>query len=274
MHLRSSILKRPGLVFLCAGLLGPAVALAQDRGQARASAVDSSVDFNRDIRPILAGRCFTCHGPDAAKRKGGHKGRGGMRLDTSGGSRADLGDRRAVVPGRPEASELLRRIQATDGRAYDKLIDRLLASPKFGEHYARHWLTSKGGGMDRAVSGLITDLKLRGLLDDTLVVCGGEFGRTPFRVGRTSKGGVLGRDHYPDCFTMFFAGGGMKAGLSYGSSDELGFSVAEKPVHVHDLQATIMHLLGFDHERLTFRHQGRDYRLTDVHGKVVHDLLA
>jgi hypothetical protein len=138
----------------------------------------------------------------------------------------------------------------------------------------RDGLTTKGGGMDRAVSGLITDLKLRGLLDDTLVVCGGEFGRTPFREGRTSKGAVLGRDHYPDCFTMFFAGGGMKAGLSYGSSDELGFSVAEKPVHVHDLQATIMHLLGFDHERLTFRHQGRDYRLTDVHGKVVHDLLA
>jgi hypothetical protein len=107
-----------------------------------------------------------------------------------------------------------------------------------------------------------------------LIILGGEFGRTPFREGRTAKGDVLGRDHYPDCYTMVMAGGGVKGGLSYGSSDELGFNVAESKVHVHDLQATILHLLGFDHERLTFRFQGRDYRLTDVEGEVVKGLLA
>jgi len=138
----------------------------------------------------------------------------------------------------------------------------------------RDGLTNKCRGMDKAVAALITDLESRGLLEDTLVVWGGEFGRTPFREGRTSKGKVLGRDHYPDCYTMFMAGGGTKAGLIYGETDELGFSVADKPVHVHDLQATILHLLGMDHERLTHRFQGRDYRLTDVHGKVIHDLLA
>ncbi len=135
-------------------------------------------------------------------------------------------------------------------------------------------LTDKCATMDKPVSALITDLKERGLFDDTLIVWGGEFGRTPFREGRTSKSKVLGRDHYPDAFTMWMAGGGVKGGYEYGSSDELGFTVAEKPVHVHDLQATIMHLLGFDHEQLTYRFQGRDYRLTDVHGHVVSDLLV
>jgi hypothetical protein len=135
-------------------------------------------------------------------------------------------------------------------------------------------LTNKCRGMDKAVSALITDLECRGLLDDTLVVWGGEFGRTPFREGRTAKSKVLGRDHYPDCFSMFMAGGGTKPGLIHGATDDLGFSVAEKPVHVHDLQATILHLLGMDHKRLTHRFQGRDFRLTDVHGKVIHDLLA
>ena len=128
--------------------------------------------------------------------------------------------------------------------------------------------------MDQAVAALIKDLKSRGMFDETLVVWGGEFGRTPFREGRTAKSNVLGRDHFPDCFTMFMAGGGMKPGLSYGSSDELGFTVAENKVHIHDLQATILHCLGMDHERLTHRFQGRDYRLTDVHGNVVHDLLS
>ena len=121
---------------------------------------------------------------------------------------------------------------------------------------------------------LIRDLRARGLLDDTLVVWGGEFGRTPLREGRTSKGDVLGRDHFPDAFSLFLAGGGVKRGFSYGETDELGFSVTENKVHVHDLQATILHLLGFDHERLTVRFQGRDYRLTDVHGHVVKDILA
>ena len=128
--------------------------------------------------------------------------------------------------------------------------------------------------MDQPVAALIKDLKARGLLDETLVIWGGEFGRTPFREGRTASSAILGRDHYPDCFSLFMAGGGVKAGYSHGETDELGFSVAENPVHVHDFQATILHLLGFDHERLTFRFQGRDFRLTDVHGKVVEELLA
>ncbi|MEZ6086762.1 MAG: DUF1501 domain-containing protein [Pirellulaceae bacterium] len=135
-------------------------------------------------------------------------------------------------------------------------------------------LTNKCATMDKPIAALINDLKQRGLFEETLIVWGGEFGRTPFREGRTAKSEVLGRDHFPDAFSMWLAGGGVKGGFDYGLSDELGFSVAENPMHVHDLQATIMHLLGFDHERLTYRFQGRDYRLTDVHGHVVKDILA
>ena len=138
----------------------------------------------------------------------------------------------------------------------------------------RDGLTQKCATMDRPVAALIRDLKERGLLEDTLVIWSGEFGRTPFREGRTAKGKVLGRDHFPDCYTMFMAGGGMKGGHVHGESDELGFNPARDPVHVHDLQATILHLLGFDHEKLTHRFQGRDYRLTDVHGHVVKEILA
>jgi hypothetical protein len=138
----------------------------------------------------------------------------------------------------------------------------------------RDGLTNKCARTDKPVAALIRDLKQRGLLEDTLVVWGGEFGRTPFREGRTAEGKILGRDHYPDCFSLFLAGGGIKSGFSYGETDELGFSVVENKVHVHDLQATILHLLGFDHEKLTFRFQGRDFRLTDVHGHVVKDILA
>jgi hypothetical protein len=138
----------------------------------------------------------------------------------------------------------------------------------------RDGLTQKCATMDRPVAALLKDLKARGLLDTTLVIWGGEFGRTPFREGRTSKGNVLGRDHYPDCFTMWLAGGGVRAGYSHGETDELGFAVVNDKVHVHDLQATILHLLGFDHTRLVYRFQGRDYRLTDVHGQVVRPLLA
>jgi hypothetical protein len=138
----------------------------------------------------------------------------------------------------------------------------------------RDGLTKKCETMDKPVAALIKDLKKRGLLDDTLIIWGGEFGRTPFREGRTAPGDTLGRDHYPDCFTMFMAGGGAKGGFEYGMTDELGFSVAENPVHVHDMQATWLHLLGFDHTKLTYRFQGRDYRLTDVHGDVVKPLLS
>ena len=135
-------------------------------------------------------------------------------------------------------------------------------------------LTNKCATMDKPVAALIKDLKQRDMLKDTLIVCGGEFGRTPFREGRTAGGANLGRDHFPDCYSMWMAGGGVKGGFSHGESDELGFSIAKDKVHVHDLQATIMHLLGFDHTKLTYRFQGRDYRLTDVHGEVVKPILA
>lgn len=135
-------------------------------------------------------------------------------------------------------------------------------------------LKGKCATMDKPVTMLLKDLKQRGLLEDTLVVWSGEFGRTPFREGRTAGSQILGRDHYPDVFTVWMAGGGVKPGYSYGSSDELGFKVAENKVHVHDLQATILHCLGMDHEHLTYHYAGRDFRLTDVHGHVVHDILA
>lgn len=134
-------------------------------------------------------------------------------------------------------------------------------------------LTNKWAKTDKPIAALIEDLKQRGLFEDTLIVCGGEFGRTPFREGRTAGGNVLGRDHYPDCFTMWLAGGGIRGGVNYGQTDELGFGVIENKVTPHDLQATILHQLGFDHEQLTFRFQGRDYRLTDVHGHVIRDII-
>ncbi|MDW8263368.1 MAG: DUF1501 domain-containing protein [Phycisphaerales bacterium] len=138
----------------------------------------------------------------------------------------------------------------------------------------RDGLTAKARTMSQPVAALIKDLKRLGLFDTTLLILGGEFGRTPFREGRTSGGSILGRDHYPDCYSLVLAGGGVKGGYTHGESDDLGFSVARDRVHVHDLQATILYLLGFDHTRLTFRFQGRDYRLTDVHGTVVKALLA
>ncbi|MGJ8694362.1 MAG: DUF1501 domain-containing protein [Thalassotalea sp.] len=126
---------------------------------------------------------------------------------------------------------------------------------------------------DQASAALVTDLKQRGLLDDTLVVWGGEFGRTSYCQGKFSEE-KYGRDHHPNAFTMWMAGGGVKAGVSYGETDDYAYNVIKDPVHVHDLQATIMHLMGVDHEKLTFKYQGRRFRLTDVHGKVVKGILA
>jgi uncharacterized protein (DUF1501 family) len=130
------------------------------------------------------------------------------------------------------------------------------------------------GKTDQPAAALIKDLKQRGLLEDTLVIWGGEFGRTPMVETNAALGRSLGRDHHPQAFTVWLAGGGIKPGISYGATDELGFNVVENPVHVHDLQATILHSLGFDHERLTYPHAGRNFRLTDVSGHVVHDILA
>ena len=126
---------------------------------------------------------------------------------------------------------------------------------------------------DQPSAALITDLKRRGLLDDTLVVWGGEFGRTNYCQGKLTKTN-FGRDHHPRCFSLWMAGAGVRGGTSFGSTDEYGYNVAEDGVHVHDLQATILHLLGVDHERLTYRYQGRQFRLTDVHGHVVRDVLS
>lgn len=126
---------------------------------------------------------------------------------------------------------------------------------------------------DQGSAALVYDLKQRGLLEDTLVIWGGEFGRTNYSQGQLTRDNY-GRDHHPRCFTIWMAGAGVKAGLTFGATDEFGYNVAENPVHVHDLQATIMHMLGIDHERLTFKHQGRRYRLTDVHGKVVSQILS
>ena len=125
---------------------------------------------------------------------------------------------------------------------------------------------------DQASAALVTDLKRRGLLEDTLVVWGGEFGRTNYSQGALTPTDY-GRDHHPRCFTMWMAGGGVKPGVVHGRTDELGYNVVEHPVHVHDLQATLLYQLGLDHTRLTHHHQGRDFRLTDVHGRVVRDLL-
>ncbi len=131
--------------------------------------------------------------------------------------------------------------------------------------------------IDKAVSALLTDLKQRSLLDQTLVICGGEFGRTP-TVELPQKGAnagkINGRDHNHYGFTMWMAGGGVKGGYVHGATDECGFQAVEKKVHIHDLHATMLHLMGLDHKKLTYRFAGRDFRLTDVHGNVVHELIA
>lgn len=126
---------------------------------------------------------------------------------------------------------------------------------------------------DQPSAALIKDLKMRGLLEDTLVVWGGEFGRTNYCQGKLTPDNY-GRDHHPRCFTMWMAGGGVKPGITYGETDEFGYNIIKNPVHVHDFQATLLHLLGMDHEKLTFKHQGRRFRLTDVHGNVVKDILS
>lgn len=127
--------------------------------------------------------------------------------------------------------------------------------------------------VDRASAALVTDLKQRGLLDETLVIWGGEFGRTNYCQGKLTKENY-GRDHHPRCYSLWMAGGGIKAGITYGKTDEFGYNIVEDPVHVHDLHATILHLIGLNHEKLTFKHLGRRFRLTDVHGKLVKGIIA
>jgi uncharacterized protein (DUF1501 family) len=127
--------------------------------------------------------------------------------------------------------------------------------------------------IDQASPALVKDLKQRALLEDTLVIWGGEFGRTAYCQGPLTKQ-TYGRDHHPRCFTIWMAGGGVRQGITYGKTDDFGYNVIENPVHIHNIQATILHLMGIDHEKLTYRTQGRRFRLTDVHGEIVHDILA
>ena len=164
------------------------------------------------------------------------------------------------------------------------LLARRLAERdvRFIQLYMRGWdqhgnlpgeITQQAAAVDRAQAALVTDLKQRGLLDDTLVLWAGEFGRTVYSQGQLTRDNY-GRDHHPRCFTVWMAGGGVKPGISYGKTDDYSYNIVENPVEVHDLHATLLHLLGLDHKRLTYRSQGRDYRLTDVKGDVVPALLA
>lgn len=168
--------------------------------------------------------------------------------------------------------------------AANALLARRLAERgvRFVQLYHRGWdqhgglmgaLPKQCKDVDQACAALVKDLKQRGMLDDTLVIWGGEFGRTTYSQGKLMEA-ANGRDHHPRCFTYWMAGGGVRPGMTYGETDEVGYNVAKDPVHVHDFQATVMHLMGIDHERLTFRYQGRRFRLTDVHGHVVKPILA
>jgi arylsulfatase A-like enzyme len=168
--------------------------------------------------------------------------------------------------------------------AYNCLLARRLAERgvRFVQVFLRGWdhhgslpgsIRQLAPYADKPSAALITDLKQRGMLDDTLVVWGGEFGRTVYSQGALTADNY-GRDHHPRNYTMWLAGGGVKRGIVYGETDDFSYNVVEKPVHIHDLNATILHCMGIDHTRLTYRFQGRDFRLTDVHGNVVHEILA
>ncbi|MCZ6835759.1 MAG: DUF1501 domain-containing protein [Planctomycetota bacterium] len=200
------------------------------------------------------------------------------RMQTSVPDLTDLSDEP------PETFELYGQDARIPGTyAANCLLARRLAERdvRFIQLYHRGWdqhenlpsdLPLQCKDTDQASAALITDLKRLGMLDDTLVIWGGEFGRTVYCQGPLTETNY-GRDHHPRCFSMWMAGGGIKPGLTYGETDDYSYNIVKDPVHVHDLQATALHCLGIDHEKLTYRHQGRDYRLTDVHGNVIHALL-
>ena len=175
----------------------------------------------------------------------------------------------AMTPGTYAANCLLARRMAESGVRFIQLYhmgwdqhDNLPAA-----------IQKQAKDTDQASAALILDLKQRGMLDDTLVIWGGEFGRTNYSQGQLTASNY-GRDHHPRCFSIWMAGGGIKQGLSYGQTDDFGYNIIKNPVHVHDFQATMLHLLGIDHEKLTYKYQGRRFRLTDVEGEVMHDLIA
>jgi uncharacterized protein (DUF1501 family) len=187
-----------------------------------------------------------------------------------------------------ESAETLQMYGAEPGKpsfAMNCLLARRLIERgvRFVQLYHEGWdhhsevvkgVKDQTGKTDKGSAALVKDLKQRGLLDDTLVIWGGEFGRTPMVEANADFGRKLGRDHHPQAFTMWLAGGGIKSGVTIGETDELGFHVVKDKVHVHDLHATILHLLGFDHTKLTYRFQGRDFRLTDVEGELVEKILS
>lgn len=173
------------------------------------------------------------------------------------------------TPGTYAANCLLARRLVERGVCFIQLFHR-----GWDQHFfLPKQITAQCRDTDQATAALIKDLKQRGLLEDTVVIWGGEFGRTVCCQGRLT-GDNYGRDHHPRCFTMWMAGGGIKPGTIYGETDDFCYNITRDPVHVHDLNATILHSLGIDHTRLTFKFQGRDFRLTDVHGNVVERILA
>jgi hypothetical protein len=241
---------------------------------ARRRTLDAMADLN-------SLRAAATHNPEVAARIAQHE--LAFRMQMSVPAAADL----ASEP--PEVHELYGSKPGEASLANNCLLARRLVERgvRFVQLYDSGWdihgtgpgddlltqFPKKCGQLDRALAGLVTDLKRRGLLDDTLVVWGGEFGRTPMNEARDGSK-FFGRDHHPHCYTMLLAGGGVKSGAVVGATDELGYQVVETPIFVHDLQATILHLLGVDHEKLTYRFMGRDFRLTDVYGKVRPELLA
>ena len=238
------------------------------------------VEFNRDILPILSDKCFACHGFDAKTRKAK------LRLDTAEGAYALRDGAQAIKPGVLDRSEVWHRITSTDPEVVmpppkrDKNLseaekDLLRRWIEQGAEYQPHWaFTLPKKIKPDAVAGeknpidhyILSRLKKEGMALSPEV-------DRPTLIRRVTLD-LTGRDHHPHGFTMWMAGGGMKPGLTYGATDEFGYHAVENKVHVHDLHATIPHQLGIDHKCLTFRSQGRDFRLTDVHGRVVKDLLA
>jgi hypothetical protein len=234
-------------------------------------------DFVAAVTKLNQVRLGTVEDPEIATRINAYE--TAFRMQTSGPELMELGS---------ESKSTLELYGATPGAssfANNCLLARRLVERgvRFVQLYHTDWDHHGGQGADletalektcretdQAAAALVLDLKQRGLLNDTLVIWGGEFGRTPMGEAR----GTVGRDHHIDSFTMWLAGGGVKAGVLHGATDDLGFGVTSGGVHVHDLHATLLHLLGFDHERFTFRFQGRDFRLTDVHGQVITEILG
>ncbi len=256
-------------------LLGPvcgaffAVALP---GPAAEPPADAVRHFESKVRPLLLDRCVKCHGPDKQK--------GGLRLDSAAALARGSTSGPIVRPRDPDHSLLIQAVQPTDefGRQCLLLAEAGVRFVQVNHAYPRNYWDAHGdlegnhgsaaAKVDRPIAGLLKDLKARGLLNDTLVVWGTEFGRTPASQGND------GRDHHPHAFSIWMAGGGVKGGTTYGTTDDFGYYVAENKVTINDLHATILHLLGLDHVKLTYRHAGRDFRLTDVRGKVVREVLA